>query len=24
VVDGLTPRVSKTVEGPIEQFVPDL
>jgi Flp pilus assembly protein TadG len=24
VVDELTPRVSKTVEGPIEQFVPDL
>lgn len=24
IVGGLTPRVSKTVEGPIEQFVPDL
>jgi Flp pilus assembly protein TadG len=24
VIGGLTPRVSKTVEGPIEQFVPDL
>jgi Flp pilus assembly protein TadG len=24
VIDGLTPRVSKTVVGPIEQFVPDL
>ena len=24
VVDNLTPRVSKTVEGPIEQFRPDL
>lgn len=24
IIGGLTPRVSKTVEGPIEQFIPDL